>query len=149
VSAQQRLVDGSRDFYFFPFQVHPTGSAHSLLIVPVSPSDGAEMGNPEGFVSAKPDDVRFFQRKLAWYRSWLYKNARGREGNLFVKSDKSPKDLAEASAWRYQPRNATGIHYVNLNLPMGWQGCYKCRVIQESAQPFPTGSRPISGSTPK
>jgi hypothetical protein len=38
VSAQQRLIDCSRDFFFFPFQVHPTDSAHSLLIVSVLPT---------------------------------------------------------------------------------------------------------------
>lgn len=32
------------------------------------------------------------------------------------------------SSWRDQPRKAIGIHYVNLSLPMDWQGCYKCRV---------------------
>jgi len=69
----------------------------------------------------------FLQGKLPWYRPWLYENATGRAGNLFVKSDK-PRDPNEASSWRDQPRKAIGIHYVNLNLPMDWQGCYKCRV---------------------
>jgi hypothetical protein len=69
----------------------------------------------------------FFQGKLPWYRPWLYENATGRAGNLFVKSEKT-KDPTEASSWRSQPRKAIGIHYVNLSLPMDWQGCYKCRV---------------------
>jgi hypothetical protein len=35
---------------------------------------------------------------------------------------------AAFSLWRDQPRKKIGIHYVNLSLPMDWQGCYKCRV---------------------
>jgi hypothetical protein len=69
----------------------------------------------------------FLQGKLPWYRPWLYENARGRAGNLLVKSEKL-KNPSEASSWRDQPRKAIGIHYVNLSLPMDWQGCYKCRV---------------------
>ena len=70
----------------------------------------------------------FLQGKLPWYRPWLYENATGRAGNLIVKSEKPKKDPSEASSWRDQPRKAIGIHYVNLSLPMDWQGCYKCRV---------------------
>jgi hypothetical protein len=69
----------------------------------------------------------FLQGKLPWYRPWLYENATGRAGNLFVKSEKL-KNTSEASSWRDQPRKAIGIHYVNLSLPMDWQGCHKCRV---------------------
>jgi hypothetical protein len=72
--------------------------------------------------------ANFFQGKLPWYRPWLYENATGRAGNLIVKSEKPKKDPSEASSWRDQPRKAIGIHYVNLSLPMDWQGCYKCRV---------------------
>jgi hypothetical protein len=71
--------------------------------------------------------ANFLQGKLPWYRPWLYENATGRAGNLIVPSIK-PKDPSEASLWRDQPRKAIGIHYVNLSLPMDWQGCYKCRV---------------------
>jgi hypothetical protein len=69
----------------------------------------------------------FLQGKLPWYRPWLYENATGRAGNLFVKSEKT-KGPREASSWRDQPRKAIGIHYVNLSLPMDWEDCYKCRV---------------------
>jgi hypothetical protein len=69
----------------------------------------------------------FLQGKLPWYRPWLYENATGRAGNLIVPSNK-PTYPSEASSWRDQPRKAIGIHYVNLSLPMDWQGCYKCRV---------------------
>jgi hypothetical protein len=72
--------------------------------------------------------ANFFQGKLPWYRPWLYENATGRAGNLIVKSEKPKKNQSEASSWRDQPRKAIGIHYVNLSLPMDWQGCYKCRV---------------------
>jgi len=71
--------------------------------------------------------ANFLQGKLPWYRPWLYENATGRAGNLIVPSIK-PKDPSEASLWRDQPRKKIGIHYVNLSLPMDWQGCYKCRV---------------------
>ena len=69
----------------------------------------------------------FSQGKLPWYRPWLYENATGRAGNLIVPSNK-PKNPSETTSWRDQPRKAIGIHYVNLSLPMDWQGCYKCRV---------------------
>ena len=71
--------------------------------------------------------ANFFQGKLPWYRPWLYENATGRAGNLIVPSNK-PKNPSEATSWRDQPRKAIGIHYVNLSLPMDWEGCYKCRV---------------------
>ena len=70
----------------------------------------------------------FLQGKAPWYRPWLYENPTGRNGSLRRQSEKPPK-TTEASAWRHQPRKAIGIHYVNLNLPMDWQGCYKCRVF--------------------
>jgi hypothetical protein len=64
----------------------------------------------------------FLQGKLPWYRPWLYENATGRAGNLIVKSEKPKKNQSEASSWRDQPRKTIGIHYVNLSLPMDWEG---------------------------
>jgi hypothetical protein len=80
-----------------------------------------------GSLSPSRTLANLMQWKEPWYRPWISGDASIPKPNKRARALK-PAATEAAGLWIAEPRNAVGFHYVNLNIPMDWNGCHKCRV---------------------
>jgi hypothetical protein len=71
--------------------------------------------------------ANFMQWKVPWYRPWLSNDPTAAQKTVHAPAPSGAGEEA-APSWKDQPRKAFGLHYVNLNIPLDWNGCNKCRI---------------------